>query len=329
MATVTVQNNDTLLETLATHIFEHHGPEIGNAAIDKNFILAYLKSKGKKITSGGLDFAEPVMIGENGNFGFIDHYSGIPANMQDPTREFKFEPKTYAGTLVLNKKHELQNKGKSMIKKWIRTLRTQGDTSISNQINDAMWKTSPGANDPESLISLFPTTNTTGTIGGINRSGNTWAQHKHDGSTVSDIGSEAGLTALHKFRMKLGGPASLKADFAMTTVSLYSSLMGFLDANRRFRASEQMTKLGFDNMFVGSVLFGYDGDGDANKCPADQIYFLNSNHLFFRILEGSDFVFEPFSRKDNSLNTTSIFYLMYNLTTNLPSSMGLMSAVTG
>src|SRR3990167_3424497 len=93
--------NASLILSLATHIFENHGEEIGNAIIGKNFILTYLRSKAQKVESGGLDFAEPVMIAENSNFSHRSHYSQIDAAIQDPTREFKFDPVSLTGTIVI------------------------------------------------------------------------------------------------------------------------------------------------------------------------------------------------------------------------------------
>ena len=139
MATISVANSDSILDTLATHIFENHGPEIGNAATNKNFILANLDRKGKKVVVGGLDFAEPVLKSENTNFGWRSHYTTIDANIQDPFREFKFEPKTMSGTIVINQKHKAQNSGRAAIKNLMNSLRLQADTTISNNVNSALW----------------------------------------------------------------------------------------------------------------------------------------------------------------------------------------------
>ena len=184
---------------------------------------------------------------------------------------------------------------------------------------------SPGANDPESIQSIISATPTTGTIGGQARSGNTWAQNKVDDTTYSDIGSEAGLTALHKFRMTLGGDANTNPDMGVTTATNFGGLYGYLDTLRRLRSSEQMAKLGFDTIYVGTALTSYDGDGGTGECPTGYFYYLNTKHLSWKVLQGGNFVFEPFSRKNNSLNSTSIFYLFANLCTNLPSSMGVLT----
>lgn len=320
-----------LFLSLATHIFENHGKEIGDSVIGKNFALSYMREKAKEKTSGGLDFAQPTMIGESSNFGFVGKYAQIPAAIQDPTREFKFDPIPLTGTVVINKVHELQNKGDAQIKKWGKTLTMQAETSVQNIMNRALWAGSPVANvEPESIRSIVSDTPTTGTIGTISRVGNVWAQNKVNGATIASIGSAAGVAALHKFRAILGGSAKVSPDFALTTATLWGNLLGFMDAGaRRVTSSEQMTKLGFENFFIGSALLGYDGDGGTGECPNNHFYYLNSKHLFFQVLEGGDMVFEPFSYKDNSLNATSVFYMIYNITTNQPNALGVFSAITG
>lgn len=327
--------NASILASLATHIFENHGAEIGDAVIGKNFGLTWMRQKAESEESGGLDFAEPVMISENSNFAFRDHYSTIPADQQDPMREFKFDPVTLTGVVVINKKHELMNTGKAQIKKLMTTLKAQAESSIYNIMSRALWNASPVANvEPESIRSLVTTTPTAGTIGGITRAGNAYAQNLAYTTAITSIGSAAGLAALHRQRVKLAGSAKELPDFAITTTTIWSNLNAYIDTLRRPSSNEQMVKLGFENFYIGSTLLGYDGDGGTptiggGECPANSLYLLNSKHLFFKVLQGGNMHFDPFSAKDNSLNITSVFYMFYNMTTNLPGSLGVLSNITG
>ena len=331
-ANITVPTGEgaNIFAYLATIILEKHGKDIGDAAINKNFALAYLNSKGKVMEVGGLDFAEPVLIEESGNFAFQNKYSTITANQQAPLREFKFDPVVLSGAVVVNKIHELMNKGPAQIKRHLTVLMQQAETTVQNKLNTSFWASSPTANiEPESIRTIVADSPTSGTLGGITRSGNTWAQNKVSATTISSVGSAAGVASLHTFRIKLGGSAKVKPDFALTTATIFGLLMGYMDNNRRLRSDEQMTKLGLENFYFGTALLGYDGDGGTGECPANHFYYLNSDHLFYKILEGANMTFEPMSYKDNSLNMTSVFYHSCNLTTNLPSSMGVLTAITG
>lgn len=315
---------------LASHIFEVHGEEIGNAATTKNFISAYLKTKGSVTTEGGLDIAEPVLISTNGNFAMRDKYSQIAANIADPVREFRFDWVQQTGSIAINEVHKLQNMGKAQIKKLLETYKMQAETTIANIRNASFWKASPVANlDSESLQSIVSTTPTSGSLGGISRA-NTYAQNKVSNTTISSIGSAAGLALIHAMRITLGGDAKTIPDFAVTTPSLYANLQAFLDTLRQRYMDETMGQLGFDTIKIGpQTTLGFDGNGVDEGCPANRLYFLNSKHLFFRRLSGGMDRFTPFEFRDNSWNATSLFLDVFNLTTNLPSSMGVFTAITG
>lgn len=315
---------------LASMIFETHGEEIGDAVTTKNFLTAYLDSKGSVTTEGGLDIAEPVLISTNGNFAMRDKYSQITANIADPLREFRFDWVQQTGSIAINEVHRLQNAGKAQIKKLMTTYKMQAETTIGNILNDSFWKASPTANlDSESIQSIVSTTPTTGTLGGISRA-NTYAQNKVDTTTVSSVGSVAGLARVHQLRLNLGGSAKEVPDFAITTPIIYGLIQAFLDGQRQAYKDETMGQLGFDTIKIGpQTVLGYDGDGTTTGCPANRLYFLNSKHLFYRKLAGGEMKFSPFEFRDNSWNATSLFLHAFNLTTNMPSSMGVMTAITG
>ena len=330
-------DGSSLLQTLATHIFENFNKDMGDAIINKNFVLAFLKSKAEREEVGGLDFAEPVMYSANTNFGFDNKFAIIPANYQTPTMAFRFDPIVLRGLVVINKVHELQNQGKSEIVNFIMTLKKQAESTVANNINAATWNPTPVANvDPESLATIISATPTTGVIGGIDRATYTWARNKVNSSTITSIGSAAGVAALSTFWAQLGGAAGDLPNFAVTTATLWGNLVGYLVNLRRLTSSENMAKIGLKTIEVlpGCEL-GYDGDaglatdGVALGCPANNFLFLNTNHLFYKVLKGGNMKFEGFSKKDNSLNDTSIFYHVYNMTTNLPSALGRFTAITG
>jgi hypothetical protein len=327
----------SLLATIATQCFENWNKEMGDAIINKNFVLAYLRSKAERVEVGGLDFAEPVLYSSNTNFGFDSKFAQIPSNYQTPTQAFRFDPVVLRGVVVINKVHELQNQGAAQIANFLDTLKKQATSTVENLVNAAQWNSAPTANvEPESLRTIVSATPTTGSIGGVDRAANVWARNKINSTTISSIGSAAGVAALMTFRAQLGGNAKTTPDFAVTTATLWGNLSGYLANLRRLTSNENMAKLGIDTFsLVPGCEIGYDGDaglatdGTSAGCPANQLYFLNSKHLFYKVLKGGNMKFEGFSKKDNSLNDTSIFYHVYNMTTNLPSSMGLFTAITG
>jgi len=328
----------TLLATLATQMFENYNKEMGDAIINKNFALAWLKSKAEREEVGGLDFAEPVMKSVNSNFGFRDKFAIIPSAYQVPTDALRFAPTVLSGVIPINKVHELQNQGKHQIMNFLDTLQKQAVSTVSNIVSGAQWNSSPVTDvDPESFLSLVSDTPTTGSIGGVSRVSNVWARNKVNSTTVSSVGSAAGVAALFSFYAQLGGAANDTPDFSVTTTTIYGNIMGFFaGTNRRLTQDANMTKIGIKSMeLMPGCELGYDGDaglandGTTPACPSNNLFYLNSNPLFYKSLEGGNTKFDPFTQKDNSINKTSVFYHIYNLTTNLPSANGRMTAITG
>lgn len=335
---ISTADSASLLATLATQMFEDWNPEMGDAIINKNFVLTWLKANATKTVVGGLDFAEPILVSSNSNFGFRDKFAQIPSNYQTPTNAFRFQPAPLTGVIPINLIHQLQNQGKAQIKSFLETLKKQAESTVQNLLSAAMWNASPVTDvDPESLLSIVPVANTTGTIGGQSRVTNVWARNKVFSTTVSSIGSAAGLSALFNFRAQLGAAANDTPDFAVTTSTIYGNIFGLYAAtNKRLTGSEKMVDAGIDSISIlPKCELGYDGDAGlasdttSAACPANQLYFLNSKHLYYKVLSGANMKFMGFSYKDNSINETSVFVHAYNLTTNLPSSMGVMSAITG
>ena len=343
MATnVSYANSDTILESLVLHTLPDFGPH-GDGIINTNFLVSALKAKDKKegsskrfqIIDGGLEFWNGILKAENSNFKWQSHTADMTANLQDPNARLRFDIKTFTGSVVINKLHEAQNKGKAMIKEFARTLREQAESTIPNQFNSAFWNTSPAATEPESVPSLISVTPTTGTIGGLSRTGNTYLQNGLYSTAVTDIGSEAGIAALtrQKLRNAIGSGGKDAADLAIMDDNLFAGLCGYLATLNRFRPDDMMAQLGFDTIKLGDMTISYENTnvlGGANTITAGYIYGINSNYIKFKVLRDGNFVWNPdgFERVGQTLNKALYFWVFCNLTTNNPRAHFLMSDVS-
>ena len=339
---VSYANNDTILESLVLHTLPDFGPS-GDGIINTNFLFSALKMKDKKagsskrfqVIDGGLEFWNGVMKAENSNFKWQGHTADMSANLQDPEERLRFAIKTFTGSVVINKLHEAQNKGKAMIKEFARTLREQADSTIPNQFNSAFWAASPAATEPESLPSLISITPTTGTIGGLSRSGDAALQNGAYTTAVADIGSEAGIAALtrQKLRYAIGQGGSDSADIGIMDDSNYAGLVGYLATLNRYRPDDDMAQLGFDTIKLGNTILSYENTnvmGSANTITAGYVYLLNSNYIKFKVLKDGNFIWNPdgFERVGQTLNKALYFWVFCNLTTNLPRAHVVLTSVS-
>ena len=333
MATnVSYASNDTILESLVLHTLPDFGPH-GDGIINTNFLFSALKMKDAKegsdkrfqVIDGALEFVNGVLKAENSNFKWQSHTADMSVALQDPDVRLRFEIKTFTGSVVINKLHEAMNKGRAMIKDFARTLRDQAESTIPNQFNSAFWSASPASTEPESIPSLISATPTTGTIGGLTRSSGTYLQNGAYTTAITDIGSEAGIAALirQKLRYAIGQGGKDAPDLGIMEDNLYAGLLGYLSTLNRYRPDDDMAKLGFDTLKLGNTTLSYENTnvtGNANSITSGYIYLINSNYIKFKVLKDGNFQWNPegFERVGQKLDKALYFWVFCNLTTNLP-----------
>lgn len=336
MATnVSYANSDTILEALVLHTLPDFGPH-GKGIINNNFLLAMLEAKGrKKVVDGGLEFWKGVSKGSNSNFKWQGYADDMTANLQDPTARLRFDIKTFTGSIVINKLHEAQNKGRAMMKNFAATLKEQAEETIPNQFNSAFWKGTPGTDEPVSIPAMVSITPTAGTIGGLSRSAGQYLQNGAYTTAVADIGSEAGIAALKKQQIQraIGSGGKDIADIIIMDESNFAGLVAYLDSQRRYSPNDKMAQLGFDTINMGGTTISYENttvSESENTITAGYVYGLNSNHLNFEVLKDGNFIWNPdgFERVGTSLNKALYFWVFCNLTTNLPKAHFVMSNVS-
>ncbi len=334
---VAYASQDTILETLVLHTLPDFGPDGASGIINNNFILSFMKEmKRFDIMDGGLEIWGKVRTKKNTNMGWTGHEEPMKANLQDPSDRLRYDIQTYSGAaVVINKKHEAMNKGRAMIKNFAKELRDQAEDTIPNDFNSAFWNTSPGSLEPNSIPSLISITPTTGTIGGQNRSARKAFQNGLNDDTITDIGAEAGLSALFRAIIRQAVRSNDRPDLVMMDDELWAGLSAFLDERRRFKENDFLAKLGFDSIFYRGTTIGYENtnvmDDDLNTIPAGRIYGINSKYLKFKVLRDGNFMFDPegFVRMiGQTLNKALYFWVFCNLADYLPRAHFVMSDVS-
>lgn len=337
-------NTDTILEALVLHTLPDFG-EHGDGIINNNFLFSMFKaldkSKGQngkrfRVVDGGLEFWKGVMKSKNSNFKWQGHTDDMAANLQDPTDRLRFPIRTFTGSVVISKLHEAQNKGRAMIKNFAQTLRDQAETTIPNEFNSAFWNAGTlGANEPQSIPSLISITPTTGSVGGLDRTGKLYLQNGHDGTSYSDIGSEAGLAALklNQIQRALGSGGKDMVDIIIMGDTNYAGLVAYLQTQRRYRPDDRLAQLDFDTILLGKTTISFENSvvsGGENVIASSYVYGINSNHMSFEVLRDGNFIWNPdgFERVGQKLIKALYFWVFCNLTTNLPKSHFVMSDVS-
>lgn len=326
MAATNIQyaSGDTNLESLVLHILPDFG-EHGDGIVNSNLLTAALKQKGAyEKVQGGLEFWYGISKTENSNAKWQGKNDDMSANSQDPSARLRFEVKVFTNALVLNQLDKAKNRGRAAIKNYLMTLREQAITTNENQFNSAWWDTSPATDAPDSIPSIISATPTTGTIGGLSRTGNSYLQNGVYTTSIADIGSEAGIAKLTELKIQNSVGRST-SDLIIMSDANYAGLAGYLVTQRRYKPSEKMGELGFETIELGNTLIGWENTnvlGGANTITSAYMYGINTKNMKLKHLvdpdAGSNGWASNFERIGKSMNKAAYYNWFGNLTTNNP-----------
>lgn len=335
MANIGYASVDSVLEALVMHTLPDFGPDGASGIINNNFLLSFLKEKSRfEVIDGALEFWSKYIKGRNTNMSWQDHTEEMGADLQDPTERLRYPIQTYAGgAIVINKKHEAMNKGKAMMKSWARSLREQAEDTIPNDFNSAFWNSSPGATEPNSVPSLISSTPTTGSIGGLTRSGRKALQNGADTTSISDIGAEAGVKAMKANVIKQAITSRDVVDLIIMEGDNYSALEAFLLTQRRYKPDTKMALLDFEAIKFGKQTIGFENSnvmGGEDTIATNSVYGINSKWFKFKVLKDGNFIFNPdgFERVGRRLNRALYFWVFCNLCDRLPRAHFVMTDVS-
>ena len=336
MPNVTYANTDAKLATLVLYTLPNWGDETGNGILNTNAVTAALKQKGSfKDVEGGLEFWEVVLTQSSPNFKFQGKNDNFSVIAPDPSKKLAWPPKVFTGSIPINELDIAINRGKHAVKKWLEDLRLQADSSAKNQFNSALWKSSPGANDIASIPSIISATPTSGSVGEQSRSTSTAFQNLQDATSITDLGSEAGIVQLLTNVTKRAVGDSI-VDLIIGSETRFASLQGFLAANRRWIRNDAMAKLGFTTIMVTpECMMVYENrsvKGSEDTIGANYVYGINTKLFLIKHLTETGKRAgwtSTFERINQTLNKAVYYTWFGNLTTRLPWAHFVMTSVTG
>lgn len=241
--------------------------------------------------------------------------------------------KNFGDNIVRYKDDEDKNKGRAQARNYARDLVENHWGTMEENLGQACWTASPAADAMNSLPVLFPTTPTTGTIGGIQRSQTTVLQNQ-----ATDFDAAYGTPAanlIDAMRTMYNDCSRVKnkrkrrtPDIIVTTQELYELYEDLALASATIEIGKntgnQRADMGFGNLtFKGAEIF-WDPD-----CPADSMYFLNSSTI--------ELVYDPdnwmemteWKTPHNRLDRMAQTYTTLNLVANGFRQNGVLYNITG
>lgn len=262
----------------------HYQRESMADAISNNNGLFYtLKKKGniKKIP-GGWEIREPLMYAENGTAMWYSGYDDLNITPSDVIDCAKFAWKQAAVAVSMSGYEQRINSGsKQQLKDLLKARIKVAQITMQNLLGTGVYALGTGSGGKEigGMRYMFPTDETTGVMGGINRA--TWSFWQHTSySGVTDGGAAKAATNIKRYFNKVFDQlvnGAEKPDLIVCGTNDYDLLLEALQAQQIF-SDEKMAEAGFTTLKYRGATVLLDG-GDGGACDADTSYFLNTDYL--------------------------------------------------
>jgi hypothetical protein len=221
---------------------------------------------------------------------------------------------------------ERKNVGRSRIIDYTAEIVENTMLSMKETLATALFDTN--VSNPlaiNSIPSLFPTDATSGTIGGLSRSTNSYLQHNTidmSSDSVDTLLLDRMTTMYNNCSTYIGNGAG-PPNIIVTTQDIYESFeqeardVHQIHTNRSVRVS-----LGFGDLMFKNVEMFWDP-----RCPATNMYFLNTDTLEFGFDPNNWFEMSEWVRPSNSLDSTALVVAVGQLMTNMPRKNGVIHGI--
>ena len=327
--------NSSVSDIIATTIQSRSG-ELADNVTNNNPLLLKLKSKGNvRPFSGGNVILEEIMYNDasTNNTNSYSGFETLNISPNSPISAAQFSIAQYASAVTISGLEMLQNSGKEAIIDLLEGRIKVAEAQLSNRINLDLYGngTGNGGKNLTGLAAAVADSPTSGTYGGINRATWTFWQNQafsgvtNGGAAVSAANIQSYMTQL---AIKLVRGTD-KADLIVADNNYYNLYVNSLQAIQRVTDPE-MAGSGFASLkFYGGgtsadvVL----GGGIGAQQPANHMYFLNTDYIFFRPHKDRNFV--PIGGERQSVNQDAIVKLIGwagNLTTSGAQFNGVLTA---
>lgn len=277
------------------------------------------QSRGQKKTlPGGESIVIPLMYEQNTTVTNYSKYSPIDVTPQEGITSARFTWKQMAASISISGLEEAQNaESDTRIINLLEAKTKQAEMSLGEQMDSQFF--GAGGDGTLAFTGLQSIVSTTGTLGGISRTGNPWWQAK----VATSAGSFAagGLAAMRtKFNDVSKGPDH--PDLIMTDQTTFERYENILQPQERFTDSKTADG-GFQNLKFKDAVVMYDF-----YCTAGSMYFLNSKYLNWNVHKDVDFATTAFVKPDNQDARVAQILVYGDLTVSNCQRQGLISGFT-
>lgn len=317
------------LDEIVTTTLRNRSKKLADNVTNNNALLMRLKQRGnRKAVSGGRVITQELEYAENSTYKRYSGYETLDISPSDVFSAAEFDWKQVAVAVSISGLEQLKNSGKEQMIDLLESRIKNAERTFMNNMSTDIYSdgTADGGKQVGGLQLLIADDPTTGTVGGINRANHSfWRNQIYD---FSDEGVTASATTIQTAMNTLylqtcrGGD---KTDLIVADNNYFRFYWESLQANQRF-TNDKLASAGFDNLkFMGADVV-FDG-GQGGACPANHMYFINSDYIFNRPHRDRDMV--PLDPDRFAVNQDAMVKLIGwagNMTTSNASLQGVILA---
>ncbi|MCC6889621.1 MAG: phage major capsid protein [Hyphomicrobiales bacterium] len=308
---------------IVTTTLQGYSGTIADNITNHNALLRQINRKGNKRVATGRSIVQELEYAENST---VMWYSGAETLDISPTETFtaaEFNYKQLAGNVTITGLEEIQNSGKEAIHNLLKSRIRNLEKSMTNTLAAALYADGTGSSSKEvGGLRLLVADVPTNTVGGISGSTHSWWRNVvYDFSDQSVTpGTSTIQHAMNRVWINTVRGAD-KADIITADATYYLYYLESLTPNQRF-TDDKGAGVGFTNLvYQAAVPVIYD-----DQCPANHMFFLNTDYLFLRPAKGREFV--PLGEKSSVNQDALVMPVVWagNMTTSNRSLQAVITA---
>lgn len=240
----------------------------------------------------------------------------------------EFGTKNLGDSIVRFWDDERKNKGEAKILDYVESVIDNHKASLAETLGEALWEDTDGTGKAiTTLPELFPNDPTTGTIGGIDRSKNTYLrnQYKDFAGLTIDANLLDEMETMWNNCSKWKTKGRKVPDVIITTQTIYERYTKLARALGvyEFNSNSRRVDLGMgEASFKGAEMF-WDPD-----CPSGTMYFLNTDTLEFPYDPDYYMQMTEWKSKHNGLERYAQIVTVCNLCANNFLKNGVIFGIT-
>jgi len=317
-----------LSEIVTTTMF-NRSKKLADNVSNNNALLARLEKKGKrKPFTGGRQIMQELEYGENSTFNWYSGYDPLNISPSDVFSAALYDLKQAAVAVSISGLEELQNDGDQQMIDLLESRIQNAERTMKNNMAAATYGDgTAAAGKAIGGLQLLVSDTGQGTVGGISAA--TWTFWRNIVfNAVADGGAATTSANIVSYMNRLWLQlvrGTDKPDLIIADNNYYRLYMEALLPQQRFTSTD-MAQSGFESLKYMSADVVFDG-GIGGACPANRMYFLNTDYLYMRPHSKREYV--PLSPERFSSNQDAMVKLIGwagNMTTSGRKFQGLLKA---